>query len=99
MIESLTHERFEAYLDDEFVIVQGAGRISCRLTECSELRDGGPVEEGRRRPFSLIFVGPVEPVLHQATYRVEHAKLGALDLFLVPVGRSEAGAQYQAVFA
>jgi hypothetical protein len=53
---------------------------------------------GRREPFSLVFRGPLEPVLPQRTYRFEHGELGSFELFIVPIGPDEAGMQYQAVF-
>ena len=46
------------------------------------------------RPFSLVFRGPGEPLLPQRIYRVEHPALGALDLFLVPIGPG----RYEAIF-
>jgi hypothetical protein len=55
--------------------------------------------EGRpRTPFSLVFRGPLRPVLPQQIYRLEHAELGALDIFLVPIGPDAQGMRYEAVF-
>jgi hypothetical protein len=51
-----------------------------------------------RAPFSLVFEGPAEPLLPQATYGLAHPVLGALDIFLVPVARGPAGIRYEAVF-
>jgi hypothetical protein len=51
-----------------------------------------------RRTFSLIFRGPHRPRLPQSIYRLELAALGALDLFLVPVGPDPQGMCYEAVF-
>lgn len=51
-----------------------------------------------RAPFSLVFEGPAEPLLPQATYGLVHPALGSLDIFLVPVARSPAGIRYEAVF-
>lgn len=56
----------------------------------SALRDGGG--------FALLFQGPVEPSLPQATYQVSHAAIGTQQLFLVPVAKTEAGYQYEAIF-
>ena len=52
-----------------------------------------------RRQFSLLFRGPVDPFLSQGTYRLDHAELGALDIFLVPIGPDAEGMRYEAVFA
>jgi hypothetical protein len=51
-----------------------------------------------RAPFSLVFRGPLEPLLPQGIHRLEHDALGELDLFLVPIGPDEAGTRYEAVF-
>jgi hypothetical protein len=33
-----------------------------------------------------VFRGPLEPILPQGIYRLEHEHLGALELFIVPIG-------------
>jgi hypothetical protein len=53
-----------------------------------------PREPGGRAPFSLVFTGGPEPPLPQRTYRVEHERLGAMEIFLVPI----APGRYEAVF-
>lgn len=50
------------------------------------------------RPFAITFAGPLSPELGQATYPVEHERLGALHLFLVPIAREADGMRYEAVF-
>jgi hypothetical protein len=52
----------------------------------------------RVRQFSLVFRGPAEPRLAQHIFRLQHAVLGEMDLFLVPVGSEPEGVTYQAVF-
>jgi len=53
---------------------------------------------GAREPFSLIFLGPMTVVLPQKTYRVEHEKMGAMEIFLVPIGPNANGMRFQAIF-
>jgi hypothetical protein len=48
--------------------------------------------------FALLFRGPLAPVLSQRIYRIEHARLGEMDLFLVPVAREPQAMMYQVVF-
>lgn len=48
--------------------------------------------------FSILFCGPDGQVLPQRIYRLRHADLGTLELFLVPVGRDPQGVLYEAVF-
>ncbi len=40
----------------------------------------------REDPFSLGFRGPFAPALPQTIHTLEHAALGTLTLFLVPIG-------------
>ena len=40
----------------------------------------------RTELFSLLFSGPPGTPLPQATYSVAHPELGALAIFLVPIG-------------
>ena len=58
----------------------------------------GPAREGGRQPFSLLFRGPTEHRLEQATYPLEHPQLGTVEIFMVPVGVSGSGLEYEAVF-
>lgn len=52
----------------------------------------------RQEPFSLAFSAQ-PPVREQRIYRLEHAALGSVDLFLVPIGREPDGRiRYEAVF-
>lgn len=48
--------------------------------------------------FSLVFSGPKSLPEDSKVYRVEHGVLGAMDLFLSPVGKHEDKVQLQAVF-
>ncbi|HEY2577804.1 MAG TPA: hypothetical protein VGI74_15975 [Streptosporangiaceae bacterium] len=59
-----------------------------------------------RKPFSLVFHGPVDKVLPQGIHRLEHEQLGVLEVFMVPIGPDEPSApgeaakamRYEAVF-
>jgi hypothetical protein len=52
----------------------------------------------RLENFSLLFRGPMAPVLPQRIYRLDHNSLGRLEIFLVPLGPDGEGMQYEAVF-
>jgi hypothetical protein len=84
-----TLEPLEAELID--VTELGAGGTSAS--------DGRSKEDAQRRPFSIVFRGAPNLVLPQRIYPVEHAVLGTLQLFLVPLGPDRAGMRYEAVFA
>ena len=51
-----------------------------------------------RAPFSLIFRSATPVVLPQKLYRLKNVDMGALDVFLVPIGRDVQGIVYLAVF-
>jgi hypothetical protein len=48
--------------------------------------------------FSLIFSAPRGPWLAQAIYPMRHGVLGAMEIFLVPIGPLGEGNGYQAIF-
>jgi len=47
----------------------------------------------------LVFRSGQAVILPQRIYRLQHAGLGTIDVFLVPIGRDVQGALYQAVFS
>jgi hypothetical protein len=92
MLETLTVDDFRPLLGDLFRIVpEGAESFDVELVEVTEI----PREPGGRAPFSLVFQGGPDPPLEQRIYRVEHDRLGALEIFLVPI----AADRYEAVFS
>lgn len=48
--------------------------------------------------FSLLFRGPLAPVLPQRIYHLKHDTLGSVEIFLVPLGPDGEGMQYEAIF-
>jgi hypothetical protein len=75
----------------------GIPAIALTLNEAVLLpqQRNGPAD--MRPPFSLIFVGG-DIVLPQAIYRLRHDDMGEVEIFLVPIGKDQHGASYQAVF-
>jgi hypothetical protein len=77
-----------------------ANPLDVVLISAGEL-GGRPEEEPaghRRRPFSIVFRGPGDVLLPQRIYRMEHARIGSFELFLVPIGPDEEGLRYEAIF-
>ena len=95
MAETLTIEAFAPQVGTGFTLTADDLTLELALERVDPLgqavRDGGA--------FSLVFLGPAEPVLPQRIYHLDHAATGALDLFLVPVGATDTGMRYEAVFA
>jgi hypothetical protein len=98
MLEPLTAETFRPHRDSEFEVRDAeGGTVVLRLADVRSLghQPGAP----RVDPFALEFNGPAQPALEQAIHRLEHRELGALDIFLVPIGLEPKGGQrYEAVF-
>ena len=67
------------------------------LHEVSVLQSG-PEGLDQSRSFSVLFRGPSEPALQQATYVLNHTELGDLTLFLVPIAADETSRTYEVIF-
>ena len=93
MIDNLTHATFQENLNGDFYVRLDDSTVKLVLIEVSELR-----ESHRNHFFSALFRGPLEPPLPQRLYGIENERMGLFELFLVPVGVTEEGYQYEAVF-
>ena len=101
MIEQFTRTTFADRIGETFRLHADLETIELRLVEATEatLTFGErPSPPAGRSQFSIVFLGPREPILPQRIYRFEHDVLGAFDLFIVPIGPNDAGMQYEAVF-
>jgi hypothetical protein len=54
--------------------------------------------ENSRDPFSLIFHGPLEPILPQGIYRFRRNAAESIEIFIVPIGPENNAMQYEAIF-
>ena len=93
----LNYQAFAGRSGEIFDLSMGVGDMELTLTEVAFL-PARPYAGMLREPFSLVFRSASPVVLPQRIYRLTNAALGALDIFLVPVGRDNRGAVYQAVF-
>jgi hypothetical protein len=99
-LEHFTVATFEGLEGETFrVQAPGAGALDLSLVEVEPGDAGGAAPDGARASFSLTFAGPLESILPQAIYEMDHAGIGAFALFLVPIGSQEGSMRYQAVFA
>lgn len=94
MLEKLTKETFDENLNTRFrVMLDGAATLELELIE---------VKPGRSTPrqeqFSLLFRAPHDVALQQGTFLLQHDKIGARELFLVPVRKDDQAYYYEAVF-
>jgi hypothetical protein len=105
-IQTLTAADFLPLQNTHFTLTGGPAGMSLDA-ELAEVTGHAVNPSARfRAPFSVMFHGPLQPVLPQGIYRVEHERLGALELFIVPVGPDEpddpgqppTAMRYEAVF-
>ena len=102
MLDKLKSGDFTPYLNQKFRIHMASMEpLEVELIEVAEFGSDpvGDEASGQRRPFSIVLRGPRDTYLPQRIYPVEHAEIGRLDLFLVPLGPDQEGMRYEAVFA
>lgn len=97
-LDQLTCEAFSDHVDQPFSLRGADGET--RDLELAEARTmGSPPKGDKRHSFSVVFRCENPEPLPQQIYTVEHAELGALELFLVPVGPDgDDEMRYEAVF-
>jgi hypothetical protein len=94
LLENLNHQTFSELLHTTFrVLLPDTPPLALELMEVTE-RNSSPQAE----TFSLIFRGPLAPLIGQQIHILDHDTLGRLDLFLVPIGPDNGGMCYQVVF-
>jgi hypothetical protein len=85
---------FTPHLDATFDMQAAGGVVPLKLAKVDPAGDSGR----KHGAFSLVFVAPKGPWFQQAIYPVQHPVLGAMEIFLVPVGPAFGGNAYQAIF-
>jgi hypothetical protein len=89
----MTAADFEQAIGQAFTIETGSGQIALELSAVNRIASSPRPDGG----FSLMFKGPRDIALPQATYRFT-GKSGVHDIFIVPVAADAAGRIYEAVF-
>jgi hypothetical protein len=81
-------ERFLPHLGSEFQLEAPSLSAVCRLVEVSgtEITDA---PTARYATYSLLFAAPQDFPAESRIYRVTHAHMETMELFLSPVGRSD----------
>lgn len=75
------------------------GGAELELVSARSLGPNAPRYNERREPFTLLFRAPSPQFyLPQSIYRLEHKLLGALEIFLVPIGPDDRGMRFEAIF-
>jgi hypothetical protein len=101
VLDRLTASDFEPAVGETFALDAGeTGSLEMTLLEARLHDPDGPAQhpDGTRAPFTVLFRGPAQPLLPQRIYHVEHESVGAMEIFIVPVGQDGSGTTYEAVF-
>ncbi len=93
-------EQFSRQVNTPFFVQAGPQLVRLVLVAADTFPAASPAaEDAGNEKFSLLFRGPVQPPLGQDTYRLDHRRLGRLEIFIVPIGCLDpALCLYQAVF-
>ncbi len=98
MSDKLSQETFSELLNTTFQVkLDTPGPLDLELTEIKNHRGEDREQDGTVQ-FSAFFSGPTNIFLPQGIYTLAHERMGAFDIFLVPVGRDEDAFRYEAVF-
>ena len=85
---------FAENLHSVFRLLRAEGEsLNLELIEVAEQNSSPHVEQ-----FAVIFRGPLTPLCPQQIYKLEHERLGPMELFLVPLGPEKEGMLYQSCF-
>jgi hypothetical protein len=100
-LENVTLSDYDGRVGNAFQIwLDGVDAVPAELIEVRSLgfnpMPGG--KQGGRESFALIFRVPGAWRHPQRIFRVDHAELGSMDIFLVPVGPDAKGMRLEAVF-
>ena len=83
---------FEGRTGTTYEVTSPDGTFPLTLSDVTALQNGV-----REDAFRLLFTGPADPVLPQAIYPFRQD--GEEDhIFIVPIGRTAAGVEYEAIF-
>jgi len=95
---TLTEQEFSRHVNTNFrVKLDTPQPIDLKLVEVKGYAKRGEEESGMER-FSLFFTGPADVILQQHLYPLAHDAMGELEIFLVPIARTDDGFRYEAVF-
>jgi hypothetical protein len=95
--ENLTEVNFAQHLNTKFSVPVNGRVFELELAEVKSYLSGPEEQQGMER-FSIYFYGPPDAILPQNVYSMDHAEMGAFNIFIVPIARVEKGIRYEAVF-
>src|SRR5262245_44921927 len=96
-LDKVDRATFTPHLNETFDVVFSDGRLTLTLADVRELGEARPGVS--RKPFALTFHGAPKLRLPQHIFRLEHATLGAMEIFLVQTGADQNASQFEAIFS
>ena len=95
-MDELTRDNFEKNLKSSFEVpIEGQDAIPLTLYSVTANQE---LNTEKQEQFTLIFTGPEDRPLDQASYQLTHKDMGELVIFLVPVSLKDGQYSYEAVF-
>jgi len=98
----VSQAKFEALLDHNFYVNSDQGIVILDLVEVQgsqkSPKPSAPRQGQVTERFTIILVGPAQPVLPAAIYRLETRLAGDTDVYLEPLGTDGSRARYRAYF-
>ena len=95
-LATIRREDFAAYLNQDFEIVFPDGILPIKLVEAKQWGPDQP--PNTRQPFSLTFQVDRSLRFPQGTYKMRHANLGEMEIFLVQIAADQNSSTLEAVF-
>ncbi len=101
-----TAETFADYVGDKFDVHTDEGVTpltldNIKIHDEKTMRDNHLEIQGvvypPRRPFSLTFAGPLDPILIESMHIIKHVTLGDLELFISAFRKDHNGVLYESV--
>ncbi|HJR78724.1 MAG TPA: hypothetical protein VJ821_01555 [Anaerolineales bacterium] len=84
---------FMEQVSSDFEVVDISSPCELKLTRVVE-----HAKTETNEAFSVFLLGPVDHFISQGTRKLRHAQFGEMDIFLVPVAKTNTGFEYEAVF-
>jgi len=92
-----TKQDYEAQLNTTFRLPLEEGELELNLVEVSNVV-AEKTEDGQSEAFSAIFESQIPEHVEQGSYVLHHDDMGELLIFIVPIGPTDAGMRYEAIF-
>lgn len=94
VLERLTADDFSPLVGESFELPSPLPPLELVSVTPARHRAAPPARAG----FSLIFRGPSTAPLGQGLVALSHPRLGAAEIFIVPIGAGDGTRDYEAVF-